>query len=565
VTIELTAATYRYAGASRAALSGVDLVARPGEVTGLAGANEAGKSTLCLVASGLAPVAIGGRLEGSARLDGTETRSLPPHELAQRCGIVFQDSATQLTGTVPTVYEEVAFGLRNLGLPVGEIAARTSAALAALGIDELAWRDPLRLSGGQAQLVAIATILALRPRHLVLDEPTSQLDPQGTRLVADALVDLARGSGGAMVLVEHKTDLLDRLAGDIALIDHGAIVRRAPARAVLRDPQLEAIGVAPPSAVRLARALQASGVAVADPILAALGLDERPAGAPAAPEPAALPEVIRRAAVANAPIELGDVTFDYPGGVRALDGVSLRIEPGERVAIIGQNGSGKTTLARHLNGLLRPTRGVVRIADRDIRALHVAEIARLVGLAFQDPDRQIFAGGVRAEVEFGPRNLGLRGPDLAAVVRASLEAVGLAGESGTHPYDLGYSRRKLLSLASIIALRSPIVVLDEPTTGQDARGVAMIERLVDALAAAGRTVIAITHDMRFAAEDFERVVVMRAGRVILDGPPADVFGAPSWPALASTYLEAPLAATVGARLGLGSTPTAAALAAAVGR
>lgn len=582
MTIDLASVTYRYAGASRPALVDVDLSIQRGQTLGLAGANEAGKSTVCLVASGLAPVAVGGRLDGSASLDGAETRSLAAHELAQRCGIIFQNPATQLTGTVPTVYEEVAFGLRNLGLAVAEIAERTSAALDALGIADLAGRDPLRLSGGQAQLVAIATILALRTQHLVLDEPTSQLDPLGTRLVADALVALTRRSGGAILFVEHKTDLLARLAGETALIDHGRIVGAGPTSRTLADPAVETIGVAPPSPVRLVRRLRADGVEIDAPLLVALGLDasdgveidERLAAlaAEAPPPPGAgiigpagpsIPETVRQARADNGPLELEDVTFEYPGGVRALEGVSLRVEPGETVAVIGQNGSGKSTLARQLIGLLRPTKGGVRIAGRDIRDVHVAEIARLVGLAFQDPDRQIFAGRVRAEVEFGPRNLGVRGAQLDQIVAASLDAVGLGEELEAHPYDLGYSRRKLLSLASIIALRSPILILDEPTTGQDARGVAMVERLVASLATAGRTVIAVTHDMRFAAETFGRIVVMRAGRVILDGSPTDVFAESSWPALASTYLEPPLAATVGAQLGLGSTPTAASLGAAL--
>ncbi len=577
MTIELRSATYRYAGAARPALAEVDLGVGAGGRVGIAGANEAGKSTLCLVASGLAPGTVGGRLDGSAQLDGQETRSLPSHELAQRCGIVFQNSMTQLTGTVPTVYEEVAFGPRNLGLPVDEIAHRTSAAIEALGIGELALRDPLRLSGGQAQLVAIATILALRPRHLVLDEPTSQLDPQGTLLVADALAALAGESGGALLIVEHKTDLLARLVSEVALIDHGRIVDLGATSSVLQDRRLEAFGVAAPSGVRLARELLTAGVPLGEPLLTALDLGaaprgERPGEAGAALAAAAeaasesvVAEIVRTAGAASGAIELDDVVFDYPGPVRALDGVSLHLEPGEAVAIVGQNGSGKSTLARHLNGLLRPTAGRVRIAGRDIRTAHVADLARQVGLAFQDPDRQIFAGRVRTEVEFGPRNLGVRGTELADVVRASLQALGLDDEAETHPYDLGYSRRKLLSLASIVALRSPVLVLDEPTTGQDARGVAMVERLVAALSAAGRTVIAITHDMRFAAENFGRVVAMRAGRIVLDGPPTEVFGEPSWPTLASTYLEPPLAAVVGARLGLGSTPTAASLVAALER
>jgi len=249
----------------------------------------------------------------------------------------------------------------------------------------------------------------------------------------------------------------------------------------------------------------------------------------------------------------------YDGGVRALDGVDLAIAAGERVALIGQNGSGKTTLVRHLNGLLRPTQGRVTVDGADASSLTVAQLASRVGLVFQDPDRQIFAGTVRAEVEFGPRNLGRSGSALRAAVSEALEAAGLAGDEGTNPYDLGQSRRKLLALASVLAMRTPVLVLDEPTTGQDARGTERVRAIVEAVAGEGRTVVAISHDMRFVAETFDRVVVMRAGRLILDGTPNSVFAADVWDALRSTYLEPPLAAVLGDRLGVGSTPTDASL------
>jgi energy-coupling factor transport system ATP-binding protein len=254
-------------------------------------------------------------------------------------------------------------------------------------------------------------------------------------------------------------------------------------------------------------------------------------------------------------IEIEDLGHVYDGATRAVDGVSLRIRDGERVAIVGQNGSGKSTLVRHLNGLLRPTEGRVLLDGVDAATRRVAQLAATVGLAFQDPDRQIFAGTVKAEVEFGPRNAGLRDAALAEAVAAALQATGLEGDTATKPYDLGYSRRKLLALASVLAMRTPVVVLDEPTTGQDARGVRRVEAIVRELGDAGRTVVSISHDMRFVADGFERVIVMRQGTVILDGSPAAVFAREHWPDLASTYLEPPLAARTGAALGLGSTPT----------
>ena len=251
-------------------------------------------------------------------------------------------------------------------------------------------------------------------------------------------------------------------------------------------------------------------------------------------------------------------------GVRALDGVDLRIPAGVRLALVGQNGSGKTTLVRHLNGLLRPTQGRVVVGTDDAAALTVARLARQVGLVFQDPDRQIFAGSVREEVAFGARNVGLRGGARDAAVASALELTGLTGEERTNPYDLGQSRRKLLALASVLAMQTPVLVLDEPTTGQDERGIGRVRTIVEAVAGEGRTVIVISHDMRFVAEVAERVVVMRAGRVILDEPPAAAFSAANHSTLASTYLEPPLPALVGERLGLGATPTDAALIAALG-
>jgi energy-coupling factor transport system ATP-binding protein len=262
-------------------------------------------------------------------------------------------------------------------------------------------------------------------------------------------------------------------------------------------------------------------------------------------------------------IRVEDLVHVYPGGTRAVDGVTLEIGPGELVAIVGQNGSGKSTLVRHFNGLLRPTEGRVLVDGVDAAGQRVAQLAEKVGLAFQDPDRQIFAGKVRAEVAFGPKNLGLKGPELDAAVDAALAVAGLESDAAANPYDLGFSRRKLLALASILAMRTPVVVLDEPTTGQDARGVSRVEAIVQELHDAGRTVVAISHDMAFVAEAFDRVIVMRAGTVALDGPPAEVFAQPAWETLESTFLEPPLAAGVGARLGLGSTPTETSLVAAL--
>src|SRR4051795_12383377 len=262
--LRLENVSYRYAGYAKKVLRDVDLTLGDGEIVGLVGANEAGKSTLCLVGAGLAPGSIGGGLEGRVTIDGVAMTGRPQHEFATRVGIGFQNPATQLSGVTGSVFEEVALGPMNLGLPARETIARARQALEILGIESLAEREPRRLSGGQAQLVVIASLLAMRPAHLVLDEPTAQLDPEGTRLVGEGLRELAR-TGTALLIVEHKTDLLDGLCDRVAVIEAGRIALEGPADTVLADRRLDGWGVEPPSRIRLARALTARGL---DPGLA---------------------------------------------------------------------------------------------------------------------------------------------------------------------------------------------------------------------------------------------------------------------------------------------------------
>ena len=266
--LQLTGVSYRYAGYSKEVLHEVDLRLDDGEIVGLVGPNEAGKSTLCLVASGLAPASIGGTLRGTVALDGDIAAGLKTYQLAERVVVGFQNPNTQRSGIAATVFEEIALGPMNLGLPVAETVARTNEAIARLRLEPLVLRDPQRLSGGQSQLVGIAALLAMRPRHVILDEPTAQLDPAGTRLVGEALRELAAG-GTSLLIAEHKTDLLDGLCQRIVAIDAGRVVLDGSPAAVFDDPRLAEIGVEPPSRARLARAIAAAGAdaSVVDAVL----------------------------------------------------------------------------------------------------------------------------------------------------------------------------------------------------------------------------------------------------------------------------------------------------------
>ncbi len=259
MTLSLAGVGYRYAGVTRPSLLDIDLDLPDGVVVGMVGASESGKTTLCLVASGLAPRTVGGQIRGRITLDGEDVDAWPMHRLSQRIGIGFQNPATQMSQVASTVFEEVAFGPMNLAVSPGEVVARTWEALESLGIDPLADRDPQRLSGGQQQLVAMAGLLAMRPQHLVLDEPTAQLDPAGTILVADAIARLAR-NGTSILVAEQKTDLLLEVAAEVVLLAEGRIVLRGPASELLADARLPEFGVPEPSAIRLRRAAASAGV-----------------------------------------------------------------------------------------------------------------------------------------------------------------------------------------------------------------------------------------------------------------------------------------------------------------
>ncbi len=251
-------------------------------------------------------------------------------------------------------------------------------------------------------------------------------------------------------------------------------------------------------------------------------------------------------------VQVRDLGYVYPTGVEALSDMTLDLAAGEAVAIVGQNGAGKTTLVKHFVGLLRPTRGEVRVGDWDTRTKSVAQLAARVGYVFQNPDDQLFSRTVEQEIAFGPRNMGLSGDNARVRIASAAEVTGLAGMVDRHPYDLMPAQRKFVALASVLAMETPIVVLDEPTTGQDAAGVERIGSIVEWLRGEGKTVIAITHDIDFCAEHFPRVVVMGQGRVLLDGDARHVLAQAD--VLAQTYVEPPQLARLALRLGAHRAP-----------
>jgi energy-coupling factor transport system ATP-binding protein len=496
--LEVSDLAVRYPGQPERALDGVSVALASGDVVGVTGRTGSGKSTLALAAAGLLPRVIRASVSGSVSVDGIDTTRATAADLAGRVGICFSAPELQLSASKPTVREELAFGLENLAVPRAAMDARIDAALARLGIAHLAGRDPLTLSGGEQQRVAIASIVVMGTDVLVLDEPAAQLDPEGTEEVAALLPELA-ADGRAILVAEHSPQILRRTQRCLVL----------EAGRVLADSTPDGAFTA----------LAAADAAVPSMPVAASNVR----------------------AVAPVAVQVRGLIHSYPGGIEALRGVNLSIAPGEAVAIIGQNGSGKTTLVKHLNGLLRPHAGTVLLDGHDIAHTQVSDLARLVGFVFQNPDDQLFNSRVDKEVGFGPRNLRLAKAQVDGLVDSALELTGLTAQRSTNPYDLDASIRKLVALAGVLAMEPPVLVLDEPTMGQDGPGTRRIGSIVDAWAEAGRTVVAITHDMQFAARHFGRIVVMRRGEVILDGPPGQVFGASNADILASTGLRTPAA------------------------
>ncbi len=504
-----------YPGEARPALTDVECVLPAGALAVVMGASGAGKSTLARCLTRLVPCFIGGEVTGEIELLGAPIRDRRVGELAGTIGMVFQDFEAQLFST--DVTQEVMFALEHTGVAPADMDRRARRALAAVGLAGFEGRDPTTLSGGEKQRLAIAGLLALRPPIMVLDEPTTDLDPAGRAEVLRTLAAL-RAEGLTLIVIEH--DPAAAAEADLLLLLHdGRVIARGAPRALLGDLGLcTEAGVRPPDVCRLFAAL-----GLADPPLEIAAAAERLRAAGHLP----VPPVLRASPPPAGPplLEVRGLGHRYPDGREALADVSLSIRRGECVALIGRNGSGKTTLAKHLNGLLAPSAGHVTLAGRRVADLPLEELAQGVGYVFQDPDHQLFAATVADEVAFGPRNLGLAAAEVEERVSEALAAVDLHTRDDD-PFLLDKGVRQRLAVAAILALRPEVLVLDEPTTGLDFPEQQRMLGLLRRLHAAGRTIVVITHTPWLIAEHVDRVVLLVAGRVRYDGPVRPFFADP---------------------------------------
>ena len=513
-----------YPGTARPALRGVSLSLPPGAMTVILGETGSGKSTLCYCLNGLIPHHLRSEMSGTVLVGGRDSREGTVSRLARSVGLLFQDFESQLVST--NVEQEVAFTLRNLrpDLSSEAVALRVSQTLQEVGLDGYRRRDPLSLSGGERQRLALGAVLAPGPPVLVLDDPGSDLDPAGREALYALLKDQRR-KGTTIVITEREPE--EAIAADrLVLLSEGGIAWDGPVAHLLRRPALmEQGGIRPLPLAAFFERLgyrrddlpitpeEAVACLKGKPVTITLPASQAPAE-----EPAGVPE-----------IEVRGVEFVYssgsPPGRPALDRIDLRIGPREFVALVGPNGSGKTTLAKLFNGLLAPTRGQVLVRGQDTRRMKSGQLAAAVGYVFQNPDHQIFADTVFAEVAFGPRNLLVPPGEVPERVGEALAAVGLDRPeiAAMDPFMLTKGDRQRVAVASVLATRPGILIFDEPTTGLDYREIRGMMELIRRLNQAGHTIVMITHCMWVVAEYAARCLVMQDGRIVADAPTRALF------------------------------------------
>ncbi len=462
---------------ARRALRDVDLHVDDGECLLLAGASGSGKSTLVRCLNRLIPQCLPGRVTGSVLLAGRPIDALSVAELSRSIGMVFQNPRTQLLNV--RVEDEVAFGPRNLGLDEEEVEKRVAGALDAVGLVHVRPRTTGTLSGGELQRLALAAVLAMGPRLLVLDEPMANLDADGTRILVDTVSRLNREQGVTCIIVEHRLGPAAAIARRTVLLDHGEVAADGPTVEVLDDV----------------------------PLLRRLGL-HRPGGDVQFP----WREVVDSGAAAGGEpvVALRGVTAGE-GNPPALADVDLTIRRGDFVALVGHNGAGKSTLARVVAGLLRPRKGVVSYAGR--RRPHPGSG---VGMVFQDPTAQLLCDTVGQEVALGPRNLGRRDP---GPVDAALAAADLAVHRDRAVYGLSLGEQQRLTIAAVLSMAPDFLILDEPTVGQDQAHMDGFMGAIRQLNAAGSTILLITHDFALVRACATRVIVLEKGSVVAEEVP----------------------------------------------
>lgn len=554
IEMECVSFSYGTAADGAYALKDIDLSVEEGTFVGLIGPSGAGKSTLASAITGAIPHHYRGRLFGSTLVAGLDTCEASLTDIAKVAGSVLQDIDAQMVASV--VEDELMFGLENFGIDHREIEGRIASALDAVGIADLRHREIATLSGGQKQKVAIAAILAMTPRVIVMDEPTSALDPASARDVFEVLRRAKELTGMTVILIEQTVALLAEYCDRVVVIDQGRIaLDGTPTDVFSHGETLRAIGVDTPRTVRISNSLAEAGLAPNDsPALTLDGAESLVAGilAPGLSKgspivPCALgdgPNARNTTDERPIIVDVAGAAYSYGTGQAGIEGIDLTVRAGEILTVVGQNGAGKTTFTKLLNGLIKPSAGVVRIAGLDTRTTPVSALASHAATLFQNPDRQLCRNTVVEEISFG---LELQGaPADAARERARRVAATFGLPENASPFNLSRGQRQMVALASVVALEPELIILDEPTSGLDYRECMTVMETVRQRALDGAAVVMVCHDMEVVSDFADTLAVMTEGRLIEVGPSREVFANDAL--LAHARIAAPCVPALGKRL-----------------
>lgn len=504
-----------------------------GEMVVLSGPSGCGKSTLCRHLNGIIPhLSSGEILGGEVLVDGMNVARTPVHALATRVGMVHQNPESQIVCL--EVKDELAFGPENIGLTHEEIVERVTNVIDWVQLHNVADSLTFACSGGQKQRVALGSSLALLPDLLVLDEPTTDLDPVGAQEVVETIAGLRDRLGLTFLIVEHDLSELLEVADRMIVMDGGRIVFDANPEALIHDhyEALLDIGLRIPEHIVVSRRLNELDPASAFSIRRQEGIDAFRRWARRLRGPVVLPEEgvlaqqegLAGQQITEAAIAMKGVTFSYDGGSNVVEDVDLEIPSGQFVAVVGANGSGKSTLARLILGLLQPQEGTISVLGADTNRTSLEAITARAGYLFQNPDAQLFNTSVEAEVAFGMRVRGVEKREIEERVTDVLNLLGLQQYREQHPFSLSRGERQRLALATVLVTDPDLIILDEPTTGQDRR---MLENLIDLMrqwiARKQATVLMIAHDMNLVCQHADRTIVMERGCIVCDDLTEKVF------------------------------------------
>jgi energy-coupling factor transporter ATP-binding protein EcfA2 len=495
--------SFQYRTRPEPAIQNISFELQPGEMLLIAGSSGCGKTTLARCINGLIPRSYRGKREGQVLLHGKDVAEMQIADMAQTVGTLLQDPERQIVA--PNVFNEIAFGPENLGLPRDEILARVEQAMKRLRIEHLRDRETFNLSGGEKQKVALAGLLAMNPSILLLDEPLASLDPASAHEALEVFRSLA-DEGKTIVLIEHRVeDAIAARPDRLLYMDAGQVKYLGPIRDL--PPEIDHRKVKLP-ANWVVKRMQHTGEKVDKPVFA----ESSERGEPL--------------------VVFENVDFRYSDEAPwILQGVNLTIRRGDLIAVLGPNGAGKSTLVKHAIGLLKPTRGRVMVDGQDTRNMSVAQIARVLGYVFQSPTHMLYAPTVQEELEFGPTNLGFEKEAMQKAVSQSISTVNLNGLEDYPPLGLSFGQQKRTTIAAVLAMQSKIMIMDEPTAGQD---YANYTRFMDAMcrpavdgapslvAANFAATLFITHDLDLAVTYANRVLLVGDKHIVADGPPEEV-------------------------------------------